>query len=69
MASLVLSVMVREGKVLGGGVERRVTISEAAARKWSSRDVAGNGTVVGKKATVSDIRIERVLGIKHLTHL
>ena len=63
MAALVLSFNDNNGKVCDLVSDNKVTMSEAAERKWSLRDVTGSGMVVGKKATVSDTRTARVAGI------
>ena len=65
MACLVLSVIVRDGKVEGGADCRRSTMSDAALLRWSERDVSGTGTVDGRNVTVSVMRTARVFGTKH----
>ena len=62
IACCALSPKCNEGNWDFGGFYNMVTISPAAWRRWSSIDVAGIGTVVGIKATVSEIRVLLVLG-------
>ena len=62
IACMVVSPSLRVENAVFGGFDSSVTMSVAACRRWSSRDVSGTGTVLGKKATVSEMQVARVEG-------